>query len=78
MSTPIAYGLEAIPQTSTKSAGWLKRAYDRLLAARERQATMYVVNYLAALTDNRLAEMGYTAEQIRAIRVDRKLPQLAD
>ena len=78
MSTPITYGLEAIPATPVKPAGWLARAFDRLVAAREQQAKAYIVNYLGSLSDSRLTELGYTAKQIHEIRVERELPVLAN
>jgi len=77
MSTEIAYDVHSIPQSTSekaRSAGWLQRVYNRLLAAREAQATRYLVNYLSGLSDSRLAELGYTDEQIRQIRKERRLP----
>lgn len=82
MSTQIAYGVDAIPETRTeakpKSAGWLQRVFDRLLAAREAQAHRYLVDYLSAMSDARLAELGYTEEQIRKIRAERRLPETSN
>lgn len=77
MSTPITYSIDAIPRSKTESPskpGWLRRAFDRLLAAREAQAHRYIVDYLSKLSNERLAELGYTDEQIRQIRVERRLP----
>lgn len=77
MSTPIAYGVDAVPEVRTKSSGFLTRIFDRLTAAREAQAERYLVNYLSALSDSRLEELGYTDAQIREIRINRRLPELA-
>ncbi|MFO7298280.1 MAG: hypothetical protein DIU57_007555 [Pseudomonadota bacterium] len=74
MSTEIAYDVRAIPQSTSekgKSTGWLQRIYNRLLAAREAQATRYLLDYLSGLSDTRLAELGYTDEQIQQIRKGR-------
>lgn len=82
MSTQVAYGVDAIPETRTaakpKSASLLQRVFDRLLAAREAQANRYLVDYLSALSDARLAELGYTDHQIRQIRSDRRLPETSN
>jgi hypothetical protein len=41
---------------------------DRLLAARENEAKRRVVNYLAAMDDARLQGLGFTADDIGALR----------
>lgn len=80
MSTPITYNVNTIPETrrgtDRKEPNWLQRVFDRLLAAREAQTERYLVDYLSALSNARLAELGYTEEQIRQIRVERQLPDL--
>jgi uncharacterized protein YjiS (DUF1127 family) len=40
----------------------------RLLAARENEARRRVVNYLAAMDDARLQDLGFTADDIGALR----------
>lgn len=77
MSTPITYSIGNVPESRTKSGGWVQRVFDRLLAARETQAHRYLVDYLAGLSDARLTDLGYTGEQIRQIRVERRLPERA-
>lgn len=78
MSTPITYGINAIPEARNKarSAGWLQRVFDRLAASREAQATRYLVDYLSTMSDARLAELGYTDVQIRYMRTERRLPEM--
>jgi len=80
MSTQIAYGVDAIPEarseTKPRSASWVQRVFDRLAASREAQANRYLVDYLSAMSDERLAELGYTDAQIRCIRTERRLPEL--
>lgn len=80
MSTQIAYGVDAVPETRTeakpRSASWIQRVFDRLAASREAQANRYLVDYLSAMSDARLAELGYTDEQIYCIRNERRLPEL--
>ncbi len=77
MSTPTTYTIADTPMSRGKSNGLLQRMFDRLLAAREAQAHRYLVDYLSAMSDARLAELGYTDEQIRQIRMERRLPELA-
>jgi len=80
MSTPITYNVNTIPETrretERKGTSWLQRVFDRLLAAREAQVERYLVDYLSSLSNERLADLGYTEEQIRQIRVERRLPDL--
>lgn len=74
MSTPITYGMEAVPNTSSRAAGRFQRALERFIEAREAQGRRRVLDYLITLSDERLAGLGYTDEQIRQIRFERKLP----
>jgi len=74
MSTPITYGMDAVPNTSARATGRFKRALERFIDAREEQGRRRVLGYLAMLRDERLAELGYTDEQIRQIRIERRLP----
>ena len=77
MSTPITYGVDAIPETRAKSTGFLAGFFARLIASREAQAQRYLVNYLSSLSDERLQDLGYTDAQIRKLRIERQLPQIA-
>ncbi len=77
MSTPITYTIGNVPVSRAKSKGLIQRLFDRLLAAREAQAHRYLVDYLSAMSDARLIELGYTASQIEQIKVERRLPELA-
>lgn len=79
MSTPITYTIDAVPRSRAEAPskpGWLRRAFYGLLAAREAQAHRYIVDYLSRLSNERLAELGYTDEQIRLLRVEGRLPEL--
>lgn len=81
MSTQIAYGVDAIPETRNeskpKTAGWIERVFDRLAASRQAQANRYLVTYLSAMSDERLADLGYTDEQIRCIRTEGRMPDMS-
>jgi hypothetical protein len=66
--------MEAVPNTSTRAAGRFQRALERFIEAREAQGRRRVLDYLITLSDERLAGLGYTDEQIRQIRFERKLP----
>jgi hypothetical protein len=78
MSNPATtYGVAAVSDTA-RQPNWLYRVFERLFRARELQAERLVVNYLAGLTNARLAEIGYTPAQIRQIRLERKLPVAFD
>jgi len=76
MSTPITYGMEAVPNPSVRAAGRFQRALERFIEARAEQGRRRVLAYVSTLSDERLTELGYTDEQIRQIRVERKLPEL--
>lgn len=81
MSTPMTCAVNTIPSTrraSAQSKSWIQRAFDRLFAGRQAQAERYLVDYLSALSNERLAELGYSEEEIRQIRVERRLPQSAN
>ncbi|MCL4766954.1 MAG: hypothetical protein KJZ80_12015 [Hyphomicrobiaceae bacterium] len=78
MSTPITYGMDAVPDTAARAAGRFQRALERFMAAREAQASRRVLDYLSALPDEQLAALGYTEAQIRQIRVEHRLPDRAD
>jgi hypothetical protein len=42
--------------------------FERLIKARERQATRHVYSYLNLQSDERLKDLGYTSEEIAALR----------
>ena len=44
---------------------FLRTAFNRVIAARERQATRYVNGALLGLDDKTLASMGVTREELR-------------
>lgn len=75
MSTPITYDINTVPESRPKSRGLLARFLERLIAAREAQAKRYLVNYLSLMSDERLRDLGYSDQQIRELRVERRLPE---
>lgn len=77
MSTPIAYDVHAVPESKPRSPGFLARFFEGLTASREAEAKRYLVNYLSSLSDQRLRDLGYTDSQIRTIRFEHRLPEVA-
>ncbi len=75
MSTPITYLMDAVPDNSARAASRFRHALERFIAAREAQGSRRVLHYLRTLTDDRLAALGFTDEQIRQIQVERRLPE---
>lgn len=77
MSTEtIRFGFAPAVATTTDKpgSGFLKRVFDRLIAARTRQAEAHVGAMLARMDDRRLADMGLTREDIATIRATGRMP----
>jgi hypothetical protein len=58
----------AIRNQASGKPGFLTTLYGRLIAARQASADRLVRAHLARLSDSTLAENGFTADQIAAIR----------
>ena len=52
----------------TPKAGFFRRAFDRLVRARVAHGEAHVRAYLNGLSDARLADLGFSADRIKAIR----------
>jgi hypothetical protein len=63
-----AAGADAAVEPSTKPS-----LFQRLIEARERDALRRIHAFLAVESDQRLRDLGYTAEDIEAIRQGRSL-----
>ncbi|KAB2920328.1 MAG: DUF1127 domain-containing protein [Hyphomicrobiaceae bacterium] len=59
---------DAIAGNDHGPAGFLDRFFQRFIEARERQARSIVRQHLSALSDARLAELGYSAAEIKEIK----------
>lgn len=66
MSTLALGPVDAV--ASADPPGTLSRLVKRLLEAREDKAKRSVLGHLAAMDDARLAGLGFTAEDIQALR----------
>jgi len=51
-----------------KQPGLFRRAFDRFIEARKAHAEAHVRAYLAGLSDERLSDLGFSADRIKAVR----------
>lgn len=65
-----ALGFHAAGDTAAAPAtpGILRRFLDRLMAARQVRGKAHVHAYLNGLSDQRLADLGFSADRIKAVR----------
>lgn len=52
----------------TRKPGFFQRAFDRLIQARVAHGEAHVRAYLNGLSDERLADLGFAPDRIKAIR----------
>ena len=52
----------------TRKAGFFRRAFDRMVQARVAHGEAHVRAYLNGLSDERLADLGFSSDRIKAIR----------
>ncbi len=52
----------------TQKPGFFRRAFDRLIQARVAHGEAHVRAYLNGLSDERLADLGFSPDRIKAIR----------
>ncbi len=72
MSTTTAtFGLDTATQADAKPA---KSFFQRLIDARTRQGEARVRATLARMSDAHLADIGFTPDQVRQVRVAGKVP----
>jgi len=55
-------------QSEPAKAGFLRRAFDRMIQARVAHGEAHVRAYLNGLSDERLADLGFTPDRIKAVR----------
>jgi hypothetical protein len=66
--TPALGRVDAVVRTAPKSGGFFQRVMRRIVEAQERKARAMVNGFLASQSDERLADLGYDAAEIKSIR----------
>lgn len=59
---------------AVKGPGFFARIFERITAARMRQAKAEVQAYLSHLSDERLKDLGFTADETKALRAKGSIP----
>lgn len=54
--------------------GLFARMIAAMTAAREAQARRFVASHLAAMSDDRLADIGFTADEVKRVRAEGRIP----
>jgi uncharacterized protein YjiS (DUF1127 family) len=57
-----------------KAPGFIARFFERFTEARMRQAKAQVQSYLANMSDERLRDLGFTADETKALRAKSTIP----
>lgn len=57
-----------------RKSGLFSRMLASMVAAREAQARRHVQNVLVQMSDLQLTDIGFTAEQIKAVRAEGRIP----
>lgn len=74
-TSPMEYaGTAAATTTTAPARGFFGRILDRLIQARVKQGQVQVQAYLAQLSDVRLKDLGFTADQTKALREKGAIP----
>lgn len=76
MSTISAFlgSAETAVPAKPRRTGFFSRMIKAMTAAREAQARRFVASHLASMTDERLADIGFTADEIKAVRAEGQVP----
>jgi len=74
MSNTTTFDMHATAASSAAVASSKPTFFQRLIAARMRQGKARVSGYLARQSDATLADLGFTGEQIAAIRKTGEIP----
>jgi hypothetical protein len=62
-------GFNAVDTTAEPAApGFLRRFFDRMIEARKAHGEAHVRAYLNSLSDERLADLGFSMDRVKAIR----------
>lgn len=73
-SSTMMFGSAAIGDEAAPSKGFFARAFDRFIEARMKQGEAQVKVYLGKLSDDRLKDIGFNADEIRALRAQGRIP----
>lgn len=77
MSTTTAFlgsTAETIARAEPRRPGLFARLIKAMTAAREAQARRFVASHLASMSDERLTDIGFTADEIKAVRAEGQVP----
>lgn len=77
-TSPMEYagtaGSAATTTTAAPARGFFGRILDRFVQARMKHAQIQVGAYLAQLSDARLKDLGFTADETKALRDKGRIP----
>jgi hypothetical protein len=68
------YTAPAATTTAAPARGVFGRMYDRIINARMHHAQVQVQAYLAQLSDARLKDLGFSADETKALREKGRIP----
>ncbi len=75
-TSPMEYAGAAATTTTTTAPtrGFFGRMFDRFINARMQHAQVQVQTYLAQLSDARLKDLGFSADETKALREKGRIP----
>lgn len=75
-TSPMEYAGTAATTTTTAAPtrGFFRRMFDRFINARMKNAEVHVQSYLAQLSDTRLKDLGFSADETKALREKGRIP----
>jgi len=77
-TSPMEYagtaGAGATTTTAAPARGFFGRMFDRFVQARMQHAEVQVQTYLAQLSDTRLQDLGFSADETKAVREKGRIP----
>jgi hypothetical protein len=74
-TSPMVYtGTAATTTSAAPARGFLGRMLDRFVQARMKHAEVQVQTYLSQLSDTRLKDLGFSADETKALREKGRIP----
>ena len=74
-TSPMEYaGTAATTTTAAPARGFFGRMFDRFINARIKHAEVQVQMYLAQLSDARLKDLGFSADETKGLREKGRIP----
>jgi hypothetical protein len=67
-TTTLDFNAAADRTAAPAKPGFLRRFFDRIIEAKKAHGEAHVRAYLNSLSDERLADLGFSADRIRAVR----------